>query len=278
MKTSMVSSLCSLLILSVSAFAADLPEPGPEAAGLSLRLVISPKADAQDGGYDVQLDLVSASREAIPVRVKPFPADNTGSFKQVLEEATSIESYPPFEPWLGQVRFQPDTKDQPNSKYLLQPGETFTIKWETRAQELKNKVGNPLEVQNPFFSQPGLHAIHANLTLEVGGHEVFLRSNEQTVPIQGSRELPKHTYGPIVDANDKDQTATLGMGFLQKVAVGDKFTIRTGNIGMTWTLTITKVESHYSFGNLLPSQTSPLPMFPARGFYASLIPAKKEIP
>jgi hypothetical protein len=103
---------------------------------------------------------------------------------------------------------------------------------------------------------------------------VLLRSNEQLIPIGGSRELPKHTYGPLWGAYEETKTAMLGLGSLHKIAMGDRFLIHTGTIGMTWTLTLTKVEADRSMGTLEPARTDPTPVFPRQGWNATLIPKK----
>ena len=248
------------------------PEPGPESGALRLRLSVTPKPDGGNEGYDVQVDLISVSRESIVLKANWRSGFHEGGFKEYLEAATSIESYPAIEPWLGQVQVGRDKERQP--EYAIKPGETLSLKWHTKGRHLKNKVSDPLEVQNPEFTENGLHSVHARLVIATAGRSVQLRSNEQLVPIGGSRELPKHTYGPLWDANEETKTATLGLGSRHKIMPGDRFRIQSGTIGMTWTLTITKVEADRSFGNLEPSQVNPMPAFPLRGANAALIPKK----
>jgi hypothetical protein len=157
-------------------------------------------------------------------------------------------------------------------EYTLKAGETLSLKWHTTGRRLKNSVSNPLEVQNPEFRENGLYAVHASVVVTLAGRPLRLRSNEQLVPIGGSHEAPKHTYGPVWQADEKTKTAMLGLGSLDKVAPGDRFRIQSGNIGMTWTLTITNVAADYSTGTLEPSQVDPAPAFPSRGSYGALIP------
>jgi hypothetical protein len=135
-------------------------------------------------------------------------------------------------------------------------------------------VSNPLEVQNPEFSENGLYSVHASIVIGVAERSVQLRSKEQLVPIGGSRELPKHTYGALWDARVETKTATLGLGSLHKIVPGDRFLIHSGIIGMTWTLTITKVEANHSTGTLEPARVNPTPAFPRQGWNAALIPKK----
>jgi len=64
----------------------------------------------------------------------------------------------------------------------------------------------------------------------------------------------------------------LVLGSVHKIAPGDRFRIQSGNIGMTWTLTVTNVESDTSIGSLAPSRENPAPAFPSRGAPAALLP------
>lgn len=250
-----------------------LLEPGPEASGLRLRLLVTPNPENGNEGYDVQLDLISVVRESILLRANWRSGRRDGDFKEYLEAATSIESYPAIEPWLGQVAESlEDARPQPD--YTLKPGETLSLKWHVTGRHLKNKVSNPLEVQNPEFTENGLHSIHASIVITVADQSVLLRSNEQLVPIGGSRELPKHTYGPLWGTYEDKKTAILGLGSRHKIIPRDQFLIRSGYIGMTWTLTITKVEADRSFGTLAPSQMNPTPAFPLPGANAALISKK----
>jgi hypothetical protein len=253
--------------------AAALPEPGPEADGLRLRLVVTPLSKSGKSGYEVQADLVSVSPEPIRLRAIQWRArQQEGGFREYLEGALSIESYPAIEPWLGQAFGPRQGATEP--EYTLKPGEILSLKWRTEGRHLKNRVSNPLEVQNPEFVEDGLYSVHASIVLGVANRPVRLRSNEQLVPFGGSRKTPKPTYGPLWWAEEKTKTAMLGMGSLDQVLPGDRFLIHSGNIGMTWTLTITNVETDRSTGTLAPSQQNPLPAFPRQGSYAALIPKK----
>jgi len=216
--------------------------------------------------------LINVSRGSIPLQANWRSGFHDGGFKEYVEAATSIESYPAIEPWRGQVQVAREKEPQP--EYTLKPGETLSLKWHTKGRHLKNKVSNPLEVQNPEFSENGLHSVHASLVITAVGRSVQLRSNEQFVPIGGSREVPKHTYDPLWWVDENTKTAELGLGSRYKIMPGDRFLIQSGTIGMTWTLTITKVEADRSFGNLEPSQVNPTRAFPLRGAKAALIPKK----
>jgi hypothetical protein len=264
--------LASAFLISQPATASEPPEPGPESGGLRLRFLVGPSPQDGKEGYDVQIDLISAGLESIQLRIDSWPRLHDGGFKEYLEAAVSIESYPAIEPWLGQVMSEP--KGTPPSQYTLKPGETLSLKWHTTGRHLKNNVSNPLEVQNPEFIESGLYLVHASLVIGVAERSVLLRSNEQLVPIGDNHELPKFAYGPLWDVDEKTKTAMLGLGARQKVMPGDQFLIGTRNMGMTWTLTITKVEFDHSFGTLEPSQKNPTPAFPMPGWNATLIPKK----
>ena len=251
-----------------------LPEPGPEAAGLRLRLVVAPHPEGGKQGYDVQVDLISVSREAILLRASHWrSARHEGGFREYLEAAVSIESYPAIEPWLGQV-MEPLQGTTGEPEYALKPSATLSLNWQTTGRHLKNSVSNPLEVQNPEFAQDGLYSVHVSIVLLAGDGSVRLRSNEQLVPMGGSREAPKHTYGPLRWVDENSKTARLGLGSLDKIVPGDRFCIQSGIIGKTWTLTIKSVDANDSTGTLEPSQVNPAPAFPLRGAYAAIIPTK----
>ena len=250
----------------------ELPEPGPEESGLRLRLLVNARSTGGKEGYEVRVDLVNGSAQPVPLRACHWRSERReGGFKEFVEAAVSIESYPEIEPWLGQV-VAPLAGAIPEPEYTLKPGEALSVAWRTTGRHLKNKVTNPLEVQNPEFAQDGLHSIHATLVLVAGARPVRLRSNEQLIPIGGSRKMPKSTYGPLWNAGEPTRTAMLGLGSLHQVSVGDTFLIRSGIIGLTWTLTITNVEPDHSVGTLKPSQMDPLPSFPWRGSHAALMP------
>jgi hypothetical protein len=269
-----VASLLSLSALRGPA-AGPPPEPGPEDGGLRLRLLVSPKPEGGREGYDVRIDLVNVSPKPIVLRAAWWSRERGGGFPEYLEAATSIESWPAFEPWLGQTMVRAEDST-PQPEYTLKPAETLSRSWHTQGRHLKNTVDNPLEVQNPEFTQDGLHAVHATVLLAVAGRPVLLRSNEQLVPIGGRRELPKHTYGPLWAADEKTRTARLGLGSVQKIVPGDRFLIHSGIIGMTWTLTITNVEADVSSGTLVPVQENPAPRFPQWGQNAALLPLEKS--
>src|SRR5580765_6654723 len=98
--------IMSLVLAAVSfRLCASTPhEPGPEAAGLRLRLTVTPHSPDGKEGYEVQADLQNASGEIITLHALHWRSErHEGGFQEYLESALSIESYPAIEPWLGQV-------------------------------------------------------------------------------------------------------------------------------------------------------------------------------
>jgi hypothetical protein len=237
-----------------------------------MRLVVSPHAEGGKEGYDVRVDLLNTTKQDITLRAGwPYDTDK-GDVKDYIEAATSIEAYPALAPWLGQVMAGHRTSPEP--EHVLKAGKVLSVSWHADGRRLKNRVTDPLAVANPEFLFPGLYSVHATLLISRAERALFLRSNEQLVPIGGSRELPKHTCGPLWWTDEKTKTAALGLGSLHKVVPGDRFLIHTGMIGITWTLTITKVEAGHSTGGLEPSRVNPAPAFPRWGAFAALIPQK----
>ena len=72
-----------------------MPQPGPEAGGVRLRLVVSDRE-----GFDVRLELVNEGKQEVIVKSNWAP-EREGTFEEYLEEAASIESFPAIEPWLS---------------------------------------------------------------------------------------------------------------------------------------------------------------------------------
>ncbi len=186
-----------LVVLTVHGLAASTsPEPGPEAGGLRLRLVVTPHPKDGKEGYDVKAELINVGRQALPVRAVDWRAERqAGGFEAYVEGALSIESYPEIQPWLGQV-MAPLRDASPEPEYTLEAGKSLLVQWHASGRHLKNTVSNPLKVQNPDFTESGLYSIHGSLVVAVADRPLRLRSNEQLVPVGGSRDMPKHTYGP----------------------------------------------------------------------------------
>jgi hypothetical protein len=264
----------ALILLTLRGLAqSTLPEPGPEAGGLRLRLSVTPNPEGTNEGYYVQVDLINVSRDPIPLLTNWHSYQQEGGFKEYLEAAVSIESYPEFERWVGQTEYRSD-KTLPESEYTLKPSKTLSVKWHTTGRHLKNKVSDPFAAQNPSFTENGLHSVHVSIVISASGHQVLLRSNEQLVPIGGSRTLPKHTYGKLCGVDVKTKTARLCLGSMHNIMIGDRFRIRSDLIQMHWTLTITQVWANYSSGTIEASKVDPERVFPPWHAAATLIPSK----
>ncbi len=269
-----------LAALRMSALAeAALPEPGPEAGGLRLRLVIAPRIEAGQEGYAVRVEAVNVAKRAITLRAGWWHETEQGDVKDYIEAATSIESYPAIAPWVGQV--MAGHRQSPQPEQVLKAGEMLSVRWQTSGRRLKNRVTDPNAVQNPEFAAPGLYSVHAMVTILTGDGAVLLRSNEQLVSFGGSRENPKHTFGKLWRADENTKTAMLGLGSLHKIERGDQFLIRTGMLDF-WKLTITEVSPESSTGRLEPEPwrgrerpaAERLPPFPTRMMDATFIPQK----
>jgi len=256
---------------------AALPEPGPEYGGLRLRLIVGSNVGTGIDGYDVRLDLLNLTNRPVMLRTDWLSERNTGDFKEYLEAAVSIETYPPIAPWVGQVAIQ--KRKSPQSEYALKPGQVLTLHWRTAERLLKNKVSDPNAAQNPELATSGLYSVHARVVIPTDVGDVLLRSNEQLVCAGGRHQMPKHTFGTLWVANAETMTARLSLGSLHKIERGDQFQVRSGMMDF-WKLTITKVDKMTSEGSLEPMrQIGPNPMnanprFPERGTSATRIPQK----
>jgi hypothetical protein len=282
MKTLFPSLLFVLLTPLLRALAESPPEPGPESGGLRMRLVVTPRSEIGKDGYDVRLDLINVSGDAIILRADwGGLRGSDGDLQAFVEAATSIETWPVIAPWIGQVAV--GTPKSPEPEQVLPAGETLTLKWQTDGRRLKNKVSDPNAVQNPEFPTPGLYSVHATLVLPITDRTVLLRSNEQLVPIGGSNALPKHTYGALTFVDPEKKTAQVNLGSLHKIELGDEFRIGY-RMGDVWKLTVSKVELRESTGALdllSPAGVNPArqPLTPlASGLPATLIPKKPADP
>ena len=114
-----------------------------------------------------------------------------------LEAAANIECVPAIAPWMGGVAQGQRMSPQP--QHSLKAGETLTVRWQSEGRKLKNRVTNPNEVQNPTFPFAGLYSVHATIDVITGEGVVRLRSNEQLVPVGGSRDRAEIHARPIVE-------------------------------------------------------------------------------
>ena len=255
------------LLLALPLFAKDpvaLPEPGPEAGGLRLRLVAAPREGRE--GFEVRVDVVNVTEHTITLRAEWRGDEEQGGLKDYLDAATSIECVPEVRPWMGGVT--EGRRTQPQPEQVIEGGGTLTATWHTEGRHLKNRVLNPNQVQNPELRMPGLYSVHARLKIITADATVLLRSNEQLLPVGGSRAMPKPTYGTLLDADAERKSATISLGSLHQVAVGDRFEYFSKM--EQGTVTITMVMPDYSTGTLEMKhlfQGKP----PARGTPVSLV-------
>jgi hypothetical protein len=225
-------------------------------------------------GHEMRVDVLNVSRQARKLQADWLYETDTGNLKEYLEAATSMESYPPIAPWIGQI--MGGGRNTPQPEYVLEPGEVLTLTWHTEGNFLKNRVSNKLDVQNPEFAFPGMYAVHATLQVQADGKKVSLRSNEQMVSFGQSRAMPKFTLGKLTHVDEEKQTAWLDLGEEHKVAKGERFLVRTGMVDF-WQLTITDVREKTSLGRLEPVERNSPELkkaqrkFPAAGLPATLI-------
>ncbi|HEX2746358.1 MAG TPA: hypothetical protein VHM91_00055, partial [Verrucomicrobiales bacterium] len=225
------------------------PAPGPENGGLRMRLIIAPDKTAKAQAQHVKIELLNVSDKPVTLRSAWEYDEQTGNFDDYLESATGIETYPAIEPWSGQVRM--GGRSRPQEEKVLKAGETLTVGWLADGRRLKNKVSDPLSVQNPEFPVPGLYSVHAVLHLPTAAGMVSLRSNEQQFAAGNSVALPKSTFGQVISADPKSNFGQINLGTIHQVKTGDQFRIRTG-YSEYYRLTITKTEPSWSGGTLAP--------------------------
>src|SRR5215204_3110157 len=100
-------------------------EAGPESGGVRMRLLVASRPQLGNDGYNVQIDLINTTRGTIALRPSRPWSRTEGGMEAQLEAAVSIESYPPIQPWLGQVMV--DRGDNPPPEYTLGAGETLSL-------------------------------------------------------------------------------------------------------------------------------------------------------
>ena len=267
MKTAILLIFCLTAVLTASEI-----EPGPESGGLRMKLIVSPVKS----GLEVRVEIENVSDRPITMKGSWWHDSSDGDFADYIAAALSIETWPAITPWMGQTMAGDRTKPQPEQS--LDSGKTWSTTWKTDGKRLKSHVTDPLSVHNPKFPFPGLYSVHGSLRITTtddinGEQKLMLRSNEQLVSVGDSKAAPKHTYGHLWGANEEDKTASLSLGQLQQIKVGDEFEIVTG-MGESWKLTITKVYPDGSSGKLDPLRKRAQdrrPPFPKRGDEATLI-------
>ncbi len=230
------------------------PAPGPENGGLRMRLIIAPDKIAETPAQRVKIELLNVTDKPVTLRSAWEHDEQTGNMEDYLESATGIETYPAIEPWSGQVMV--GRRSRPQEEKILKAGETVTVSWQTDGRRLKNKVVDPLSVQNPDFPVPGLYSVHAVLHLPTAAGMVLLRSNEQQFAAGDSAALPKSTFGQIISVEMKSNFGQINLGTIHQVKTGDQFRIRTG-YSEYYRLTITRTEPSWSGGTLAPEPLTP---------------------
>jgi hypothetical protein len=147
---------------------------------------------------------------------------------------------------------------------LLLAGKVLSVRWRTQGRQLKNRVTDPNEVQNPTFPFPGLYSVHATLDVITSERAVTLRSNEQLVPVGGSRATPRYTFGHLLVVDKGGKTAVLDLGSRHKVEPGDQFMHFSKQT--PWKLTVSKVSPGHSWGQIeLLSPNTERPPLPGMG-------------
>ena len=252
-------------LLSPSLFAQEqsLPEAGPENSGLRLRIQVTPRQTKAGDEFDVRLDLVNVKDEPVTV-FADWPHKPEGDFSDYVEMAASIRTHPEIMLWGIQV--MADLREKPESKHTLAAGETLSVKWTSKGRRLKNRLIRPNAVHNPYFPTDGLYATHVELKLQVPGaapgtlpprvqghgkHAILLRSNEQLVSVGGSKATPKSAVARVSRIEEGHRSASISLGSLHGIEVGDEFILRTG-MSVFWRLAVMAVEERHSVVTLHP--------------------------
>ena len=261
-----------------------LPPPGPENAGLRLRLVVVSERPSNEDVHHVRLDLINVTDEALTV-VANWPHENEGDFREYCESAVSIHTYPEIIEWGLQVHR--DTRESPQSIRIIPARDMLTVQWTSRGRQLKNKVSRPNDNPNLSFPADGLYGVHAGLVLRLDNGAtgtdmsyVDLRSNEQLVSIGGSIQAPKQAVVQLYNVAADHSMSEVSGGAIDGLAIGDQFEMRTG-MSCFWRLTITETRDHSATGDLV---IVPGPMervledheYPRQGTSARLLPDDPE--
>ena len=253
-------AVCAAGLLSfptLSRAAGQLPEPGPESAGMRLRLVIFPEGTGTNETFKVRVDLINVTDQSIKL-VGDWRGDfRDGDYKEYLESDVRFQIEPPNVPSMDQVG-DGGKRTKPQPEFTLGASKLLTLDWTALGRCMR--TGSDLRLP-----MDGLYSIHASVLLRLAENErtiqpapsapsnrILLRSNEQLVPVGGSHALPKHTLGKLISADTNRYTAAIDIGSVHKTVVGDQFWIHTGYIGQNWNLKITKVDPTVSFGVLEP--------------------------
>ena len=192
-----------------------LPQPGPENAGLRLRLVVTSERVSNEDVHHVRLDLINATDQELTVSTD-WPHENEGDFEEYFESATSIHTYP--EVMDSGIQVLRDTRESPQPRHTISAQEMLTVQWTTHGRQLKNKVTRPTDNPNPSFPSAGLYSVHAGFAVPVDSgaagdiRPVVLRSNEQLVSVGGSMHAPKQAVVQVYNVAADHSTCEIGVG------------------------------------------------------------------
>jgi hypothetical protein len=256
-----ISAILLLAQVCLSADAVALPQPGPEVAGLRIRLMVEALHGESGDKFHTRLDLINVTDESIRLSAD-WPNHMKGSFREYMEAAASIRTYPDIVLWGIQVRAT--RQPAPRTEHTLGAGETLSVEWTTKGRRLKNRVIHPNSNRNPYFPSDGLYGVHAELALNVEIEPVDtnreippdrelkterrplrLRSNEQLVTVGGSNGAPKTAISVVQHVSDDFRTAQISVGSVEGIVKGDQFLARTGMSGL-WKLTVSETHVGYS--------------------------------
>jgi hypothetical protein len=112
--------------------------------------------------------------------------------------------------------------------------------------------------------------------LTEAGKRILLTSNEQPVPIGGSRRMPKYATARLIEADPAKGTARIGLGSDHGLVPGDLFAIHYG-LQAGWLLALTRVEAGWAEGTvklLHHDGTRSVPQFPDKSWTANLVPTE----
>ncbi|MBI4578813.1 MAG: hypothetical protein HY718_03870, partial [Planctomycetes bacterium] len=132
------------------------PEPGPENGGLRLRLVVETAFQAGQDAHHVRLDLLNVTDRAVTLTADWANERDKGDFKDYLESAVNIETYPQICHESAQTAAA--RRQSPQPQYVLKPKEALSIRWEVTGRKLKNNIVDPNRTLDPRFPVDGLYA------------------------------------------------------------------------------------------------------------------------
>jgi len=255
-----------------TATAGETPS-GIENAGLRMRLAVKTDRVKAVDRHDITIEIRNVTTNPVTLQAGWPYEENAGDFRDYLKEAVTFVATPEIGPWEGQIMGPNRTSAQP--EYVLTPDAPLILQWQTTGRNLKLKENRALDMRTQPLPTDGLYSVHALVAVGTRDETVTLVSNEQDVPIGGSREPPKHPLGRIVRVAADERVATIDIGSAQKIAKGDQFIVRTGMTDF-WRLTIQHVFEEEAGGKLEPADAwgrdfEATPRLPTPGTLARLI-------